>query len=176
LSKLGDLEGELRQWLENAERVVVIGVGNELRKDDFVGVEVVRRLRNKVPARVMLVESETVPESYLDKITSFKPTHVLIIDAGLLGLRPGEVRLVESTEFPSPTAAVSTHALPLRIFCEVIERTTDARIALLIIQPKTTGFGEGLTGELEKAAERITTIFVKVLRTYSIHSRRLMKS
>ncbi len=145
----------------------MIGVGNELRKDDFVGVEVVRRLKDKVPKHVMLVESETVPESYLDTITRFKPTHVLIIDAGILGLRPGEARLVESTEFLSPTPAVSTHMLPLRIFCEIIEKTTGSKTTLLIIQPKTTSFGEGLTSELEKAAGRTAAALTRILEERS---------
>ncbi len=41
-------EKRLRNWLSNAQKVVVAGIGNQLRKDDFVGVKIVRDLRSKV--------------------------------------------------------------------------------------------------------------------------------
>jgi len=79
-----ELEDELQSWLSNARKVVVTGIGNPLRKDDFVGVEIVRNLREKVSQLVYLVECETVPESFIGPITKFKPTHILLIDAGIL--------------------------------------------------------------------------------------------
>jgi hydrogenase 3 maturation protease len=110
-----DVERELRAWLSNAERVVIAGVGSPLRKDDFVGVEIVRKLRNKVSQSVYLIECETVPESFIEPISEFKPTHVLIIDAAMLNLNPGSSKLIELKKTMNAGAtAVSTHALPLR--------------------------------------------------------------
>jgi Ni,Fe-hydrogenase maturation factor len=60
-------------------------------------------------------------------------------------------------------SAFSTHMLPLRIFCEHVAITTDAKIALLLIQPKKTDFGEGMTPELEISAKRIAGILAKLL-------------
>jgi len=160
------LRKALRRWLEGAGKVVVVGVGNELRRDDFVGMKIVKDLKDFVPERVMLVESETVPESFMDTIIKFNPTHILIIDAGLLGLEPGNLRLVESTEaVDSPTTAISTHALPLRIFCEYLTNTIGAKIALIIIQPKRTDFGEGLSMEVERAVENLEKTLVGILTT-----------
>ena len=160
------LRKALQRWLEGAGKVVVVGVGNELRRDDFVGMKIVKDLKDFVPERVMLVESETVPESFMDTIIKFNPTHILIIDAGLLGLEPGNLRLVESTEaVDSPTTAISTHALPLRIFCEYLTNTIGAKIALIIIQPKRTDFGEGLSMEVERAVENLEKTLVGILTT-----------
>ena len=154
---------ELEEWLKGAERIVVVGLGNELRKDDFVGVKVVKDLRGQAPKSVMLIESETVPESFIDPIIKFSPTHILLIDAGLLKLEPGALRLIESEEFPSSTSApVSTHALPLQIFCEYIRKSTHAKLALIIIQPKDTDFGEGLSSEVENSALKLTKILLLI--------------
>ncbi len=159
-----DFGDALRKWLENAKKVVVVGVGNELRRDDFVGVEIVRDLKGKVPNRVMLVESETVPESFIDQIIEFNPTHILIIDAGLLGLEAGQARFMESAEALGPTpSAVSTHTLPIRIFCEYLERTLGARIAMIIVQPKQTDFGEGLSTEVRRTAEQLKKTLLEIL-------------
>jgi len=160
--KTNDIENNLKNWLSNAQRVVVAGIGNPLRKDDFVGVEIVRNLLNKVSQSVYLIECETVPESFMEPITDFKPTHILIIDAALLNLKPGSSKLIEPGQMMRQSA-ISTHALPLRIFCEYLAKTTGAKITLLLIQPKDAGFGEGLTTELKKTAVKLTNLLSKIL-------------
>ena len=164
MNEFGGVEDALRKWLKNAGRIIVVGIGNELRRDDFVGVEIVRGLKGKVSKHVMLIESETVPESFIEPITKFNPTHVLLIDAGLLGLKAGDTKFVESSKaFGSSTTAISTHALPLKIFCEYLEKTVGAKITLIIMQPKITDFGEGLSIEVGKAAKKLKKILLKVL-------------
>jgi len=160
--KMNDIENNLKNWLSNAQRVVVAGIGNPLRRDDFVGVEIVRNLLNKVSQSVYLIECETVPESFMEPITDFKPTHILIIDAALLNLKPGSSKLIEPGQMMRQSA-ISTHALPLRIFCEYLAKTTGAKIALLLIQPKDAGFGEGLTTELRKTGVKLTNLLSKIL-------------
>jgi hydrogenase 3 maturation protease len=150
-----NIKEELKKWLTKAKRVVVAGIGNPIRSDDFAGVRIIQNLQGKVPERVYLIECETVPESYLQSIVEFNPAHVLLIDAAMIGLKPGETRLVnpeQVTAFP----AISTHMLPLRIFCEYITAAINAKIALLLIEPENVEFGEGLTPEVEAAAEKIT--------------------
>lgn len=161
-NKENDVEVDLKNWLSNAQKVVIAGIGNPLRKDDFVGVEIVRNLLNKVSQSVYLIECETVPESFVEPITEFKPTHVLIIDAALLNLKPGSSKLIEPSQMMKQTA-ISTHALPLRIFCEYLAKTTGAKIALLVIQPKDTSFGEGLTSKLRETATNLTNLLSRVL-------------
>jgi hydrogenase 3 maturation protease len=156
------IDDRLRNWLSNSQRVVVAGIGNPLRKDDFVGVKIVRDLGDKVSTSIYLIECETVPESFMGPIEEFKPTHILIIDAALLHLKPGSTRLVDSTQL-AESPAISTHALPLKIFCEYLEKTTGAEIALLAIQPGNASFGENLTAELEKTAKGLTSLLSKIL-------------
>jgi len=156
-----EIEVELHNWLKGAKKVVVAGVGSSIRKDDFVGVEIVRNLRNKVSRFVYLIECETVPESFIEPIVEFKPTHILIIDAALLNLKPGGSKLIKPDQL-AKGPATSTHALPLQIFCQYLEEETQAKITLLLIQPKDTSLGEGLTAELEKTAEHLTGILLEI--------------
>jgi hydrogenase 3 maturation protease len=161
-NKKNDIEVDLKNCLSNAQKVVVAGIGNPLRKDDFVGIEIVRNLRNRVSQFVYLIECETVPESFIEPITEFKPTHILLIDAAMLNLNPGSSKLIEPSQMMKHPA-ISTHALPLRIFCEYLAKTTDAKIALLVIQPKDTDFGEGLTSKLRETAATLTNLLSRVL-------------
>lgn len=157
-----DVEDKLRNWLSNARKVVIAGIGSSLRKDDFVGGEIVRNLRNKVSQSVYPIECETVPESFIEPIVKFKPSHILIVDAGLLNLKPGSSKLIEPNQM-AEQPAISTHMLPLQIFCKYLARTTSAKIALLVIQPKDTSFGEGLTTELKETAKHLTHLLSRIL-------------
>ena len=152
---------KLEKWFENAEKVAVAGIGNPIRTDDFVGVKIVQDLKGKVSKKTCLIECETVPESFMQEIVDLKPSHVLLIDAAVLGLEPGEARLVfpeQIADFP----AVTTHVLPLRIFCEYITKMADAKIALLLVEPENTEFGEGLTITVQAAAKKITKILLEL--------------
>ena len=157
-----DIEASLKDWFSGAQKVVIAGIGNPFRRDDFVGVEIVRKLQNKVSQSVYLIEGETVPESFMEPITEFKPTHILIIDAGLLNLKPGSSKLVNPTLLAKRTF-ISTHLLPLRIFCDYLTETTDAKVSLLVIQPEDTNFGEGLTSKLQETATNLTNLLLKLL-------------
>ena len=148
------MEVELRTWLSGATSVVLAGIGNAIRSDDYVGVRIVEDLAGKLSSVVRLIECETVPESFVDEIVEIGPTHVLLIDAAVLGLVPGTVHLYDAEEVMNvPT--ISTHTLPLRVFCEYVRTLTGAKIALILIEPKNVDFGEGLTEEAEAAAVRV---------------------
>jgi hydrogenase maturation protease HycI len=154
---------QLNSWFHGAKRIVLAGIGNPIRKDDFVGVKIVERLKEKTRENVLLIECETVPESFTEQIIDFHPTHVLLIDAAILGLKAGESRLIEPGELTSSTS-LSSHMLPLRIFCEQVSQMSKTKLGLLLIQPKNTDFGEGLSPELEKSVEQISQMLLEIFR------------
>jgi hydrogenase 3 maturation protease len=127
-----------------------------------VGLKIIEGLQGKVRGDVCLLECETVPESYLLDIEQFNPSHVLLIDAAVLGYKPGEASLVEFGEVAS-FSAISSHMLPLRLFCEYITKSTGAKIRLLLVEPKSMEFGEGLSPQVQAAAKKLTKILVTIL-------------
>ncbi len=157
------IEKELIDWFTGAKRVVVAGIGNPIRQDDCVGLKIVEELHGKVREGVCLLECETVPESYVLDIEEFKPTHVLLIDAAVLDNKPGEASLIEPERLPF-FSALSSHMLPLRLFCEYIQKSTDAKIALLLVEPKSMVFGEGLSPEVAAAAEKLIQTLIGLLK------------
>jgi hydrogenase 3 maturation protease len=158
----GKIEWDIADWFGDAKRIVVAGIGNPIRRDDFVGMKIVQDLQGKVPKNVCLIECETVPEGFMQEIVDIKPSHVLLVDAAILGLKPGEMRFVfpeQLMDFP----AITTHVLPLRIFCEYITKMAEAKIALLLIEPEDTEFGEGLTPTVQATAEKVAVMLRKLL-------------
>ena len=155
---------ELESWLADAKGIVIAGIGNPIRSDDFVGVKIVQDIQGKLPPEVHLIECETVPESFMDEILEIKPSHVLLIDAAVMGLEPGEVRLFDAEKVTS-VPAISTHTLPIRVFCDYITQLSKAKIALLLVEPKNVEFGEALSREVEVAAQRIKAALLKLLHS-----------
>jgi len=154
---------ELARWLSGCRTLVVMGIGNPLRRDDAVGLELVRALRGRVPEGVVLLECGPVPENLLGQVRRARPSHVLLVDAAELGARPGEARLIGPDRIRG--VAISTHKPPLHITAGYIKRTMGAEVALLAIQPADTGFGEGLTPELEEAVAALADAVSEALRT-----------
>jgi hydrogenase 3 maturation protease len=160
--KKTNIAKDLENWFAKARKVVIAGIGNPICCDDFAGTKIVQNLQDRVSDNVYLLECETVPEKYLLDIEEFKPTHVLLVDVAFLGLNPGETRLVDSEKIKDFTT-ITTHLLPLHIFCDYIKQATGAKINLLLIEPKCIEFGEGLTSEVQTSVEKITKLLQKLL-------------
>jgi len=78
-------------------------------------------LKGKIAERVLLLEAETVPESYLLDIEEFSPSHVLLIDAAFLGLQAGAASLLDAEKIVD-YSAITTHLLPMRISVNMLSR------------------------------------------------------
>ena len=153
---------QLHAWIRGFRKLAVIGIGNPLRHDDQVGLEIVHQLNNQFQdARVLVIESESVPENYLDTIATFNPSHVLILDAALLNLPAGTARFMES--LPVVPSSISTHTLPLHLFTSYLQRIIDIQIGFLLIQPADITFGEGLSPEVQATASGVTATLCKLL-------------
>ena len=148
-----ELARQLAYWLRDSGVIVIMGIGNPIRRDDFVGMATVRQLERIAPKNVRVIEAGEVPESYLGRVEELRPSHVLMIDAAEMGEHPGSVRLVSPRKIEG--FSLSTHTLPLSVVSEYLAKRTKAKIALLAIQPKDLDFGEGLSSEL---SERVGTL------------------
>ena len=67
--------------------LVLIGIGNRLRRDDAAGLEVARRLRLAHPPGVNILEREGDPASVLEAWSDAK--EALVVDAVFSGSPPG---------------------------------------------------------------------------------------
>jgi hydrogenase 3 maturation protease len=157
-----DVEAGLKAWFADAKKVVIAGIGNPIRSDDYVGLKIVQGLQGRVAENVLLLECETVPESYLFDIEKYQPTHVLLVDAGVLLSKPGEATLVDACVVEN-FSAVSSHVLPLKVFCGYVKAVTGAKIGLLLVEPGSMEFGEGLTVDVQAAADKLTGVLLSLL-------------
>jgi hydrogenase 3 maturation protease len=154
-----DFKQKLEKWLKKSKNIVIAGIGNPIRSDDFIGVKIIQELKNKVPPTVTLYECETIPESFIQPIIELNPTHVLLIDAAYMGTKIGKAKLVKPEKILN-YSPVTSHTLPLRVFCELLKKTTKSKIALLLIEPKNTDFGEKISLEVQEMANNVIMFLI----------------
>lgn len=129
--------------------MVFLGIGNPLRRDDGAGCRFIRELKRWGVGRrkgIYLFNGGELPENYLEPIVKIQPAIVVLVDAVDFGGEAGEVKVFRETGFQS---GFSTHTLSLSLILNYLRETTRAKIFILGIQPKNTGWGEGLSKEVE---------------------------
>ena len=153
-------EAQLKDFLNDFEKLIILGVGNELKSDDGVGPFIIKNLMAEdiESDRLLLIDSGTVPENFTGKIRKENPSHVIIVDACLMGCRPGDIRIVDKDDFTN--IGISTHSMSLSYFVKYLERDTDFKIIFVGIEPETMDWGENPTENVEKTAHD----FIKIIK------------
>ncbi len=144
--------------------VVVIGVGNALRRDDGAGLEVARRLRTladaaatavrtelAMPAELAVLEYEGEPLGLLDLWDGARAA--VLVDATRSGAAPGTIHRVDASREPIPAllrGSSSTHAVGVGDAIELaraLGRLPD-RVVVYGVEGACFDAGGGLSAEV----------------------------
>ena len=146
----------LGDFLKDCRLLVVLGIGNELKGDDAVGIEIVKRI--KKDGRVKAFAAHTVPDSFVMPVIREKPSHVLIADAAMLDMKPGGWRLIDGDSISE--SMFGTHLIPLTAVGKRIAAESGAKVAYICVQPKALTLGSKLSTELAKTARDIAKLIM----------------
>ncbi|WP_099210048.1 hydrogenase 3 maturation endopeptidase HyCI [Thermococcus henrietii] len=152
----------LEELFQNAKRVVVCGIGNDIRGDDAFGVLVAERLKELLDnPNVLVLNCGEVPENYTGKIANFKPDLVVLVDAVDFGGEVGEYIIAD----PEGTLgeAISTHGLPLKFVTQFMKTMVNAEFVLIGCQPGSTGLFQEPSELIRKRAERLAELLAGIL-------------
>jgi hydrogenase maturation protease len=130
--------------------MIVIGLGNEFRHDDAVGLILARRLRERgVPAK----EHEGDLTILMDRWK--RDDGLILIDAVISGAAPGTVHRLDVSAAPLNREVFksSTHALGLADAVELSRTlgTLPARVFVFGVEVRDLSAGVGLSPEVEGA-------------------------
>ena len=137
----------------STNRIVIIGIGNEMRGDDRIGMEIVKRLERKIKNRNIFFIKTSYIENEIKRIARLKPKKIIIIDAAEIGKKPGEFSILSKNELSS--LVISTHSIPLPVILEYLDSFINAKIIILGIQVKCTELGKKMSNEVRKSIRRI---------------------
>ena len=162
------MENQIKDQLNRfiSGHVCLLGIGNRHWHDDGVGSYIAEAL--EAAPGFDVIDAGFIPENHLETVARRKPDSILMVDASDFGAAAGEARLL----YPDKVAysGVSTHAGSLRILSEYLHARTQARIALLAIQPADTSAGEGLSPAVTKTLKTLLEVLPATCSRTTSHS------
>lgn len=131
-------------------KTVILGVGNSLHSDDGAGpyfAELFKENKN-----IVSFNCGTAPENFTGAVKKINPELLIIVDASLMGLRAGEIRIVPKEKIHD--TSVGTHMLPLTHLIDYMSEYVP-QIILIGIQPKSLDEGDFLSAEVLSALDEL---------------------
>lgn len=174
---LENVKSELKDLLKDCKKLCIMGVGNTMKGDDGFGVYVVEKLAeyynkigydinpnnevNIINDNLVLLNCGVVPENFTDVLKKEKPSHILILDAALMGEKPGTLKIVDSEDIAE--VGFLTHALPMTIIIKYITHYINTEILVIGIEPKNLDFGGSLSNEIKEKASQFTKVLINII-------------
>ena len=144
-------------------RSVVIGVGNELKADDGIGLRVARELQKDLQGKDTMIIPADVPENYIQPIAKFRPELLVLVDTADFKGKSGEIRAIKDQEISK--VFTNTHSVPLLLLMEAIRKQSPKTRTIFIgIQPRTTDFGKPMSREVREAGYKAMDAIKKIVK------------
>jgi hydrogenase 3 maturation protease len=158
-----DLSDQLRECLlDRAGTTHVFGIGNPLKQDDAVGLEVISSLRRRLrpgSRKAVKVHGLTAsPERLIADLAS-KGERILLIDAVEAQKEPGTIVCARLSE--TKFGFFATHNVPLRLVPGIAENAADTYV--VGIQPESVAFGEGLSDVVRESSEKLVEMIASLV-------------
>jgi hydrogenase maturation protease len=148
--------------INSTPRIVVIGVGNLLLKDEGIGIHVVQALQEiDLPPDVRLIDGGTSPDLIAYTRAGDK---LIIIDAARAGGEPGMIYRFKPQDLAEERASLaSAHELGVVQNLKLISLAGNepGETIIIGIEPKEIDFGTELTPELRQKVPQIVKVVLK---------------
>jgi hydrogenase maturation protease len=134
-------------------KVLFVGIGNLLRRDDGAGVFISTRIRESENVRVITAEASI--ENYIGKINSTEHDLLVLIDCADMKRPPGTWDLIPPEQVNDLT--FNTHNISLKKLSGFFRK----EVLILAIQPESVAFGENLSYIVLEACGQIIELINK---------------
>jgi hydrogenase maturation protease len=138
-------------------RLLILGAGNPLMKDDGIGVHIAHKLEKlEMPEGVKVLDVGTRGFVLVDLMR--EAPKVLLIDAVEMGQEPGTVKIFTCRDIMGDREkrGFSLHEIGLPQVLLLAELQGIApEVVIVGVQPKDLGWGAGLSPEVQKAVPHI---------------------
>lgn len=153
---------------DQTSKVLVIGIGNEFRCDDGIGLHVARRLRKLNLSNVKVIEKSGEGAQLIDLWKG--ETDVIVIDATSSGSEPGTIHRLAASErkIPSKFFHYSTHNFSVAEAIELARTMKQLPKNLLLYGIEGRDFSRGveITPVVQKAGEYVVDLILEEVKIY----------
>jgi hydrogenase maturation protease len=138
------------------KRILILGIGNLILRDEGVGVHAVRELeRKQLPAHVEVIDGGTYLMDLLSIIQEAE--RIIVIDALKGGGEPGTIYRVTPDDLMGETErTLSLHQVGLlEVLGMVRQLGGDPQVVIIGVEPKEISWGMELTPEVEAKLPKV---------------------
>ena len=158
-------------------KIVVLGLGNALLKDEGLGIHVIHALQhNSIPEDVEIIDGGTSPDIF----HLIEDAHKLIVvDAARGGGEPGTIYRLTPDDIASQCAlTLSTHDISLFYSLRLMESLGNSPKETVIIgvEPKEIALGLELSSELEQKVPSVIKVVLEEIECSSQSKSHLTRS
>ncbi|MBT3393214.1 MAG: hydrogenase 3 maturation endopeptidase HyCI [Elusimicrobiaceae bacterium] len=146
------------------DNIVILAIGNEMLADDSAGIFVAEILLKKLAHKknIKIFKTGVMPESFFSKISAFKPSLIIFIDACSFGGKIGEIRHIPMDKIDG--AGFSTHSLPITTFVKYLtNQIPNIEVQFIGIEPKSIEFDKPMTTEIKKSCQDLAGYLIEKL-------------
>ena len=137
--------------------ILLIGIGNEYRRDDSIGLHVIRDLEERKLPDTVLVESSGDGAELIEMLSSARIA--ILIDAVSSGGNPGTIYKFDALKQPLPTelSFQSTHVVNVGEAIELARVLEQLPPILIVfaIEGENFSTGIGLSSKVEQAVQKV---------------------
>ncbi len=155
------IKEDLVEFLKAYKKLVIMGIGNDIRGDDGIGPYIVENIKHLESSNVSILNATTVPENFTGKIRKIDPTHIIIVDAVIMNEGPGKIKIVKKEEVAG--VSLSTHSMSLSYLVNYLELEKPYNILFIGIEPESMELGQGLSPLVKSSSDEIINIFTEIL-------------
>lgn len=149
-------------------RILVVGLGNCLLRDDGIGVHAVRSFQRVAPHRCLAAEIGT---SIHAAIPMFEGAdRILAFNAVEAGGKPGSVYLLSATEILQADAGYPLREMGLMQILQLLQRTP-TEVVIIGAEPQCTDWGVELSPLLESVIPVMVSTALEVIAKWQGLSR-----
>jgi hydrogenase maturation protease len=149
----------------NPKKVLLIGIGNEYRGDDRIGLEVARQIREKQIPFVVVKEESGEGAALMEAWKGCKS--VIIVDAISSGAKPGTIFEIDARKnVPLKFFHYSTHAFSVAEAIELARAMGTLPQELLIYGIEGTDFSAGVSMShvVQESAKQVVNKILKQVK------------
>ena len=148
------------------KRIVVIGVGNLLQKDEGIGIHAVKALQElQLPDNVTIIDGGTSPDILACTHSGDK---LIIVDAARAGGEPGVIYRFQPDDLVTESGvALSVHELgvPQNLRLMLLAGNEPSEVVIIGIEPKEIDWGTELSPELETKIPELISVVLREIET-----------
>ena len=150
----------------NLQKVLVIGIGNEYRSDDGIGLMVVRKIREHLLLSVTIKEESGEGAALMEAWHGYET--VILVDAISSGAKPGTVFRIDAgkSKVPAKFFHYSTHAFSVAEAIELARamKTLPPKLFLYGIEGANFSAGAGVSQVIQQSARQVVEQILKKIK------------